>query len=274
MRTIPFLRVFSAALLISTAFVFWGCNTPPTAGRDVMEVDPEEELSPSYPIPPISELTEKLSAAGVGYVIDVGNDPERSPLYVTSTSRAMALGVYGADLSYASTYGIKSDVLRYLNVVMDLSRSMNIRPSLLETLVSKGEEALNDKDSVQQVSSQSIFEVYAALCSSGQHEEAVLFLAGGWLEAVYIGSYIASLSQSNEQVLDLVLKQRSTYSTILSLLQRHKKTSEGERVATLFEGLESSYSALQDSQADDKTLLQVTEAFEQVRNQIVETVTK
>lgn len=270
-------RFFLAVLLLSFALsLLASCGgTPGTVGRDgVMDsVESEEELTGTYPIPPINELTERLSAAGVGYVIDVGNKSEHVGAYVTSPSRAINLGVYGADLTYASTYGVKGDVLRYLNVVLELSRTMNINPTLLEGLASRGEEALEDKDSVQKVASQSIFEVYAAFCANGQQEEAVLFLAGGWLEAVYIGSFIAILSQSNEEVVELLLQQRSTYGTILSLLEKHKKTPEGEHVEELFRSLAPVYKALAADRTSEEAMLGMIIAFEKVRNEIVEVPT-
>lgn len=260
------------ALLVSLLFITSCGGGPGTSGREGVLADSasvqEDTLASTYPIPPLSELIERLASSGVGYVIDVGNAPSRVDQYLTSTSRAMNLGVYGADLSYASTYGIKGDVSRYLKVVRDLAKEMNVRTSLLEDLAAMDENHYANKDTMQNMATKAIFEVYAAFCSSGQQEEAVLFLAGGWLEAVYIGSYIATLSQTNSEVVELLLRQKNTYSTITALVKRYKKSDEGVLLAGLLESLEKPYAALS-AAPDSEAMLTLTEAFESVRAQMI-----
>ena len=72
-------------------------TTPGDGARDGLttEIDQvvEGTLSADYPIPSLADLTSRLQKAGVGYVIDAGSDPKNANKYVTSTSRAVNLGV-------------------------------------------------------------------------------------------------------------------------------------------------------------------------------------
>ena len=124
------------ALALLGAWGVTSCHngtTPSDSARDGLtsEIDQAATgtLSADYPIPSLADLTSRLQKAGVGYVIDAGSDPKNANKYVTSTSRAVNLGVYGSDLLYASTYGIKADVSRYLAAVLSLSQELNIHIS-------------------------------------------------------------------------------------------------------------------------------------------------
>lgn len=242
--------VLACAVLCSWSFTSCHSGTAPANrnGREGLatEIDgaAEGRLSSNYPIPSLADLTARLQKAGVGYVIDAGSDPKNASRFMTSTSRAVNLGVYGSDLLYASTYGIKADVARYLGAVLALAQELNIHISLLEALNKQGEAGLENKDSVQNCTTKSIFEAYALFCNSDMQEEAVLFLAGGWLESVYIGSYIASLSQTNSEVVDLLLQQQAAFDTIRKLLNEHKRSEDGDLVLALYNEIAPAYEDL------------------------------
>lgn len=248
-------------------------TTPSDSARDGLtsEIDQAATgtLSADYPIPSLADLTSRLQKAGVGYVIDAGSDPKNANKYVTSTSRAVNLGVYGSDLLYASTYGIKADVSRYLAAVLSLSQELNIHISLLETLNAQGEAGLENKDSVQNKTTKSIFEAYALFCNADMQEEAVLFLAGGWLETIYLGSSIASMSQTNDEVVDLLLQQQEAFGTIRNLLNEHKRTEDGAFVLSLFEEIAPAYEALKVAPKNELKTRALADTLESARERLL-----
>ena len=67
-----------------------------------------------YPLPTSAEVIKMLSDLEVGYIIGISNPVENAKKYLTSTNRAINLGVYGADLSYATLYNIQQEVINYL----------------------------------------------------------------------------------------------------------------------------------------------------------------
>lgn len=249
-----------------------GTNSSSTA-RDGLNTELDQAasgtLSTSYPIPSLAELTSRLQKAGVGYVIDAGSDPKNASRYVTSTSRAVNLGVYGSDLLYASTYGIKADVSRYLAAVLSLSQELNIHISLLEALNQQGEAGLENKDSVQSKTTKSIFEAYACFCNANMQEEAILFLAGGWLETIYLGSSIASMSQTNDEVVDLLLQQQEAFATIRNLLSQHKRTEDGTFVLSLFEEIAPVYEALKAAPKNETKARALADTLESTRERLL-----
>ena len=269
----------SASLVSFFFLVLWNftsCHSGMNSRDDGREglatsIDTIEDgkLSTDYPIPSLAELTSRLQKAGVGYAIGSGSDPKNATRYVTSTSRAVNLGVYGSDLLYASTYGQKADVSKYLAAVLILAQELNIHISLLEVLNTQGEAGLNDKDSVQSKTTKSIFEAYALLCNANMQEEAILFLAGGWLESVYIGSYIASLSQTNDEVVDLLLQQQGAFDTIRKLLGTHKRSEDGEFVLSLFNEIAPTYEDLKAMPQNEMKTRNLADVLESARGRLL-----
>ena len=54
-----------------------------------------------YPLPTSAEVIKMLTDLEVGYIIGISNPVENTKKYFISTTRAINMGVYGADLSYA-----------------------------------------------------------------------------------------------------------------------------------------------------------------------------
>lgn len=269
-------RLFIYALVTLVLLGLASCKsgtTPNNGARDGLTSEMDQvvggTLSADYPIPSLADLTARLQKAGVGYVIDAGSDPKNAMKYVTSTSRALNLGVYGSDLLYASTYGIKADVSRYLAAVLTLAQDLNIHISLLETLNTQGETGLQNKDSVQDRVTKSIFETYALFCNADMQEEAVLFLAGGWLETIYLGSSIASMSQTNEEVVDLLLQQQEAFVTIRNLLKEHKRSEDGSFVLSLFEEIVPAYEALKNAPKNETKARALADTLESTRERLL-----
>src|SRR5512133_696540 len=52
-----------------------------------------------YPLPTSAEVIKMLTEVEVGYIIGISNSVENGKKYFTSQSRALNLGVYGADRS-------------------------------------------------------------------------------------------------------------------------------------------------------------------------------
>ncbi len=73
-----------------------------------------------YPLPTSAEVIKMLTDLEVGYIIGISNPVENTKKYFSSTTRAINLGVYGADLSYATLYNMQQEVINYLDAIRSL----------------------------------------------------------------------------------------------------------------------------------------------------------
>ena len=105
-----FLSIFlTASLLLSSP----ACKSPqskegtssPPADQEAPDSreDIIQEIS-DYPLPSSFEVTKLLVEAGASYILNLCNPVDNVNRYISLKSKALNLGVYGADLSYAATY--------------------------------------------------------------------------------------------------------------------------------------------------------------------------
>src|SRR5690606_28686195 len=67
-----------------------------------------------YPLPTTFEVTEMLNRIGAAYILTLSNPVSNVERYLTEKAKAINLGVYSADLSYASTYNQKQATIDYM----------------------------------------------------------------------------------------------------------------------------------------------------------------
>ena len=87
-----------------------------TTVRDTAEVhdnkaDVIHEIS-EYPLPSSFDVTKLLVEAGASYILNLCNPVDNVNRYISLKSRALNLGVYGADLSYAATYNQAQETIQ------------------------------------------------------------------------------------------------------------------------------------------------------------------
>ena len=74
-----------------------------------------------YPLPSSAEVIKMLTDLEVGYIIGISNPVENSKKYFSSSTRSINVGVFGADLSYATLYNQQQEVINYLNAIRALA---------------------------------------------------------------------------------------------------------------------------------------------------------
>ena len=96
-----------------------------------------------YPIPTAFQITQMLNNAGASYILSLNNPVENVDKYFTEKSKALNLGVYGANLAYASTYQMTQETMSYLRVVRQLIDELQVSTAFNTQLVEKIEENID-----------------------------------------------------------------------------------------------------------------------------------
>src|SRR4030042_1460375 len=71
-----------------------------------------------------AEVIKMLTELEVGYIFGISNPVENTKKYFTNEAKAINMGVYGADLSYATLYNIQQSVLDYLSAIRSMSADL------------------------------------------------------------------------------------------------------------------------------------------------------
>ena len=101
-----------------------------------------------YPLPTSVDVIKMLSELGVGYISGISNPVENVKKKLRRSEQATNLGVYGADLSYATLYNVQKEVVNYLGATKVLSNELNLPKIYDESLYENIKINVDDKDSL------------------------------------------------------------------------------------------------------------------------------
>lgn len=166
---------------------------------------------------PIQMATLIKSKVGV-FNENMLTNPENVSSFTTNFKRAINMGVYGADLGYATIYENNTKAISYLSSIEKLSDELGIAGAFNQTLLERFIENGNNPDSMLTIMSEGYREGDKFLKDNEQHDVATLILTGGWIEGLYFAT--TSYETSNDQAIaDRIGEQRTGLKTIIELLQ-------------------------------------------------------
>lgn len=263
-------------LILGIAFLLSACKTgTKEETSEVQELkdsitDKEELIKKvvEYPIPSSFEVTQLLNEAGASYIISLSNPVENADKYITQKSKALNLGVYGADLSYASTYNQTQETMEYLKVSSRLIDDLAINTPFNERLVERVENNLGNGDSLISIITDSFYETYNYLRQNEQDNLSILVVAGSWIEAMYITTQMSIISQDNTQIVQIISNQRSSLKKLLEIMEG---VSQDPMVADVFNDLKKIRKIYREAgeDLDDESLERLIDQTEALRTKII-----
>ncbi len=187
-----------------------------------------------YPLPSSFEVTKLLVEAGASYILNLCNPVDNVNRYISLKSKALNLGVYGADLSYATTYNQAQETMQYLDVSRELLADLEIEAGFNDEMVSRIEHNIENVDSLIQIISESFIKTYEYLASNEQDDMSILVMAGSWVEALYITTQISMISRDNSEIIDIIADQNASLDKLLEVMAPISVIDTG---ADIYEGL-------------------------------------
>ena len=224
-----------------------GASTVPDTRKDYdNKADVIKEIS-EYPLPTSFDVTKLLVEAGASYILNLCNPVANVNRYISLKSKALNLGVYGADLSYAATYNQAQETMQYLEVSHELLTDLEIEAGFNEDMASSIERNIDNVDSLIYIISESFFRTYKYLASNEQDDMSILVMAGSWIEALYITTQISIISKDNTEIIDIIANQNSSLEKLLEVMAPIRVIDTG---ADIYEGLLGLHEIYQQSGTD------------------------
>ncbi len=114
------------------------------------------------------------------------NSPDNVDKYTSNISKALNLGIYTADLTYASYFEQTQISRNYFSVTKDISKELGIINSVDEKHLKMMSETKIDKEKMMQIINESFMNTDAYLLENDRQGIMTMILIGGWIEAEYI----------------------------------------------------------------------------------------
>lgn len=149
-------------------------------------------------IPSPMETAALLKKAGAEYDKDILNDVKHVDNYTAASKQALNLGIYGADLSYASVFNNTQESMLYTSCAQKLAKRLDVSTAFNEDVVGRLEQNRNDRDSLLNIISETYWNVDGYLKENGRDNISALMIAGGWVEGLHIAIQVAKAHDTPE----------------------------------------------------------------------------
>lgn len=180
------------------------------------------------------------------YVGEQLSDPAKVNTYATNTKRAMNLGVYGADMAYASLYEDGQLALRYFKALEKLAQELGITGAIDKNLINRLGANAGRPDSLLLLSGTFYEAADAYLKENERYDLASLILFGGWIESTYLTSVIAL--EGNEKARRRLAEQKQALMTLNEVMDHlADKAFMDSEAGSYLDSLNTAYDAVSKS---------------------------
>lgn len=163
----------------------------------------------------------------------------------TDATRALALGIYGADLGYVSMYNQTQEALTYLGSIKQLADKLGVSSAFDEKTFKRFENNLSNKDSLVVLVGVAYRASDNYLKNNKRMDISSLILLGGWLESMNIAieSYKA---KNNDEIKRRIAEQKLTVNNLVQLITLNAPDQTDllaslKDIAALYEKVEFKY---------------------------------
>jgi hypothetical protein len=144
--------------------------------------------------------------------------------YVTSDKQAINLGIYGADLSYATIFEENAISISYLDVVKSLANELGIGDVLGDDMIERAEANRTRQDSLVSIVSEAFFEMNQKLKANGQEDLSGMLVASGWLESMYLATRYTD--KANDDLKKRIAEQKMVMEDVMILVKSYNQSPE------------------------------------------------
>ncbi len=266
---------FSLLLVLSFIFVFASCkhdnenNNP----NDIVVEDQIEQLV--YPIPTPFEVTQMLQSSGTAYIADITNKIENADNYFKEKSKALNLGVYGADLAYASTYNQAQAIRDILVASKKLSDQLGLSAIIDQKIVERIEQNIDNADTLYKIVNNTYYDTFNKLNAENKGALAMLVISGAWIESIYLSTQLALTSVDKEVLANKIAEQKFVVNSLIPILEQYK--ADNQDIAEVIEVMKKFKNVFDkitpnedgDVEMDSQTLEELMKIAKEERDKIV-----
>ena len=221
-----------------------------------------------YPLPTSAEVIKMLSELEVGYILGIANPVGNARKYLTSTSKAINMGGYGADLSYATLYNIQQEVINYLDAIRSLANELNMSKIYDETLYDKIKQNFDNRDELVKILTEAFSNTYAYLSENDQQTLALLVVGGAWVEGMYLTTHVSEAAYQVAGISKVLIEQKESFDLFMDLTKPYLEDPNIKDFVGKLEPIKQVYGGLTTS-LTNQNIIDITKAIEKVRSQII-----
>jgi hypothetical protein len=222
-----------------------------------------------YPLPTSADVIRMLTDLEVGYIIGISNPVENTKKYFISSKRAINLGVYGADLSYATLYNQQQSVIDYLSAINSLANELNMSKIYDSELYNKIKANFDNRDKLVKILTKAFNDTYGFLSENDQQPNALLVVGGAWVEGMYLTTHVSEAAYQVAGISKVLIEQKKSFDLYLEITKPYLSDPSVGDFVKLLDPIKKVYEGLGTS-LTEQNIKDITTAIAGIREQIVQ----
>lgn len=221
---------------------------------------------------PVGSINE-LSNWGVEYNNTLLVDAKKQLASNTEFSKALALGVYNIDMSYAMVNNKGEDVLKFMKTVLTTSDALGLKAAMDQMVGKRVESNMSNKDSLLKISDEIFVKSDSYLRTNERVYTASSIFAGSWVESLYLTCKITESIKDpadKEKAYKHIWDQRFYLKNLTDLLNDYKDKKECVTLNDELKKIHTEIDAIKDPKnLKDAEFKSISEKIYALRNSIV-----
>ena len=177
-----------------------------------------------------------IRSSNLAYDESLLNSETNISNYASNTSKSLNLGIYGADLGYATLYDQNAKALSYINAVESLSNDLGIAGAFDANFLERFEANSNNQDSMLVILTEAFRKGDLFLKESDRKNSSALILTGGWLESMHFATNLYAKSK-DKRIFHRIGEQKQSLETILEILKEYNVDGVNDEILAQLGGL-------------------------------------
>jgi hypothetical protein len=229
----------------------------------------EDEIEKNvYPLPTSAEVIKMLTDLEVGYIFGIANPVSNARKYLTSASKSINLGVYGADLSYATLYNQQQEVINYLDAIRSLANELNLSQIYDESLYDKIKQNFDNRDELVKILTEAFNNTYVYLTDNDQETLALMVVGGAWVEGMYLTTHVSEAAYQVAGISRVLIEQKESFDLYMEITKPYLEDQNLKEFVDKLEPIRQVYSRLTSS-LTNQDIIDITKAIESIRIQLI-----
>jgi Asp-tRNA(Asn)/Glu-tRNA(Gln) amidotransferase C subunit len=193
-----------------------------------------------YSLPSPMETAMLIKRAGASFDEGILNSIQNISRYNTNFKMALNLGVYSADMSYASLFDQTQNTIEYMGNARKLAENLGIMGAIDEETIKRLEVNMNNRDVVMDIISETYMNSNAYLSENNRAAISIIVLTGGWVEGLYLATTLTNGSlDNNKKLVDRILYQKLSLVTLLNMMENYRENPDIQKLVNQLKELQT-----------------------------------
>jgi hypothetical protein len=226
-----------------------------------------ENIDGFYDIPQPIQQVQLLQKAGAIYDKDLLNPLENVSKYNLTNNKALNLGVYGSDLSYAAVFNQPQDVILYLSASQKLAEALNMKGDFYADIMKRMDKSSGNKDSLLMIISDVYRKSNEALKENDQSHLSALVVVGSFIEAMYIGTQVAKEVKNKDAIYERIGEFKGSLNNLVGLIAT-VSDSDFSNILTDLKSIKAVYDETEGTKLSEEQIKKITKQVKAIRIKI------